>query len=135
MKRENFNGPSTDVICTSCGYEKEMYYVPWCSVCDKPQRKSVETLNLIQALRHIEVITFDCGTKEKFNLDSYHSRMWTWMCESEMIPGNDSFKKFWRPDDIGTKDCRLTEQQQKDIQLFCDTFDITDKGVLLEISW
>ncbi len=111
----------------------EMYYVPWCPFCEVPQRKTVETLNLIQALHHIQAVTNDNGTEEKRFLDSYTRRMWALLIELEYIPSNDCFCQFHRPDIENYGD--WSEQQRKDMSLFCDTFNITDKGVVLEISW
>lgn len=42
--------------CNTCGGKMEMYYGPWCPVCDKPEIKSISTLNLVQALDHLEAI-------------------------------------------------------------------------------
>ena len=41
--------------CSSCGRIKEMYYVPWCPKCDKPEIEMKPVLNLMQAIRHVEV--------------------------------------------------------------------------------
>lgn len=110
-----------------------MYYKPWCPRCEKPQRKSIETLNLIQALDHIETITNDVGTKEKYHLDCYSRRIWEWLIKIEAIPSNDSYKMFFRPED---EDSEYSEQLRNDIKLFCDTFNIDSKnGILLDISW
>lgn len=135
MTQRPSSGPSTKVFCDKCGEEKEMYYVPWCPACDKPQRKQRETLNLIQALRHIEVVTGDYGTPEKYYLNGYKRRMWEWLISCDAIPRNDSYSAFCRPESLDNDEWSGTEQQRKDVKLFCDTFNITENDILLDISW
>jgi len=43
-----------DKVCESCGGKKEMYYVPWCSLCERPEPKATYTLNFLKVVRHIE---------------------------------------------------------------------------------
>lgn len=132
--------------CKGCGHEMEMYYRPWCPRCDKPEKKTVETLNLVQALRHIEVITGD-----NHSLTGFKSRIWRYFCDSDWMKGNDSFF-HWSPSEV-TEDMteeevneyfgyledpiNLKEAKQivKDENLLAKTFDIGSKGILFEVSW
>lgn len=120
----------SEQICPKCSQPMQMYYKPWCPRCDKPQRKPVETLNLIQALEHIETITDD--KSEYPARQGFKDRMWKFLCDVEVIRYNDSYSWFGRPED----EDRCDPQVKKDIDLFCNTFDIdANKGILLDISW
>lgn len=147
MPRAKINGPHTNVFCEMCGDEKEMYHTPWCPVCEKPEKQLREVLNFIKATQHIEAITNDIGTDRHYHDDCYSRRVWKWMLKTEKIPGNNSFISFWRPEGLDealteeqedndeTNSYGFTEQERKDIKLFCDTFNITEYGTICEIRW
>lgn len=134
-----------DKVCDKCNQPLEMYYKPWCPHCEKPQRQSRETLDLIPALEHIEAITGDKGhpmpgyPQSSMLINGYKDRMWDWMIWREVVRSNDSYTAFIRPDDtdvIAWQYDFQNDQQRQDVKLFCDTFDIDDtNGVLLDISW
>lgn len=112
--------------CEKCKGEMEMYYSPWCPRCDKPQRKTVKMLNLIQCLTHIEATNHAPG---------YKRRMWALL--NDYIPGNDTvmlwpFSDFDELEDIKTED----PPAYSDITLFNLTFDVKEREDLyLEVSW
>ena len=43
-----------DETCDNCGERKEMYYVPWCPLCEKPETKVRPTLNFLQVVYHLQ---------------------------------------------------------------------------------
>lgn len=118
MKQETLDVPHTNVVCEKCGDEKEVYYDLWCPVCEKPELKPIQTLNLIQALRHVRAVS---------GLD-YHNRDtkdWHWFCENCNFT-NDSYV-HWAP-----YDQELPPSFEKLVELF--NIDRED-GVIFHISW
>ena len=63
--KSSFTGKS----CSWCGRAMEMYYTPWCAVCDKPKLKKGK-LNLIQVKAHLK------ATQENFNSDYIWSTLY-----------------------------------------------------------
>lgn len=109
--------------CPNCHQHMETYYSPWCPRCDKPERKTVQTLNLIKALRHIEVA---------YDKPGYKDRMWRLLIDWGVISGNDIWS-WWSPFPDETDP---QSEASQDVMLFADVFEVDpDTGILLEISW
>jgi hypothetical protein len=111
-------------ICPTCNNPKEMYYVWWCPRCEKPERKRISTLNLLQALRHVQAISGQTGYKDRFwraliDLDSYDIR-------------NDSLLIWFTPEDDESPYIpdRMTREQYvqyvKDSKLLVKTFNLRE---------
>lgn len=109
--------------CPKCKQPMEMYYEPWCPRCDKPQRKTVQMLNLIQCLEHIEATNHRPG---------YKRRVWSLMVE---YVNNDTIIPWiYLGEYLDEYD--LTPMLREDIDLFNDTFDIKPNDeIYMEISW
>jgi hypothetical protein len=115
--------------CPKCERPMEMYYTPWCPYCDKPERRTVTTLNMIQCLRHIEAITGDEG---------YKRRVWVWLCDLGVVH-NDTATGVpvdWSGLDDPCQTDHMTPQVVADLKLLRDTFGLTEEEHLsFEFSW
>ena len=97
----------------------EMYYEPWCPVCEKPEVERPPLINLIQALGHLEAVGHT-GIKDRFwsdNCDYFKNDTAIWLIA---LPAS------W--------DDERTEQQSSDLELLKTTFGVDD-ATLLFISW
>lgn len=107
--------------CKKCGRPLEMYYKPWCPVCDKPEKENLTCLNLIQCLNHIEATN---------HRPEYKDRMWKLLFDDIH---NDSYMRWVYNMD---EEWDFDEQTLEDITLFNETFDIKpDDNIVLEVSW
>lgn len=103
--------------CKTCGDPKEMYDKPWCPRCDVENVTTMNPMvNVIQALRHIEVTKNDPG---------YPDRLWPVLLENYNFT-NDSCIYF--------KQLDLKGQQKADFELFVNLFSL-HPGVLLKFRW
>ena len=101
-------------IC-ECGTAKQMYFKPWCPICEKPKLEPIgDALNAIKSLDHIVVVTGD---------EEYKRRMWNkWIQELDF--NNDSWTWWW------------LEDGDEDVELFRRTFNLEhDEEVMLYFSW
>ncbi|MFA6198847.1 MAG: hypothetical protein WC679_00320 [Bacteroidales bacterium] len=69
-------------ICECCNKPKQMYYRPWCPRCEKPTIEMLPTLNLFQALYHLEAIGYTNAKKI----------VWNYLCDYSN--GNDTYLTF-----------------------------------------
>ena len=99
--------------CPTCPRKMEMYYVPWCPWCEKPVAKPEPILNLIKALRHLEVIGHE-GIKD---------RIWDTLWNSYEFR-NDTFITIHLDD----------EHLDADLLVLKQAFDIGD-NIIVEVSW
>ena len=97
----------------------QMYYIPWCPVCEKPSAENTPLLNLIQALDHLEAIGHS-GIKNRF---------WSDNCDHLK---NDT--AVWLTALPSSWDDERSKQQSLDLELLKTTFGIDD-ATLLFISW
>jgi len=107
--------------CEKCGRKMEMYYTPWCPHCDKPIKEFRPVLNFIQCLEHIEV---------KYDKPGYKRRVWAML--SDYIHNDTVILWPYNYDD----DWEFTDEQQEDVNLFHEVFDIKkDDALWIEVSW
>lgn len=71
--------------CPKCKKALEMYYVPWCPRCEKPEPRLQPVWNFLKCLYHLEA-TGHKGIKE---------RVWRYSCESDSMKSNDSYMDLW----------------------------------------
>lgn len=109
--------------CTNCGSDTEIYNTSWCPNCDKPEVETVKILNLIKALRYIEV---------HYNNPGYKDRVWDGMYE--YIPGNDCYFNFWFGEDEDDEPLEDDEKWLQDIKLLQDTFGLGEE-IIFHVSW
>jgi len=108
------------VPCERCGRALEMYYRPWCPVCDKPEKQCLEELNLIQALSHLEAIG-NVGISDrvvKHLNQGGHLR-------------NDAYIRIDLSADMKEE---VGESHYKDLMVMKQVFDLGD-SILLWVSW
>jgi len=122
-----------------------MYYVPWCSLCDRPKAKKTEVLNYLQVVRHLER-----KHEDKLDLDTHNGHLRElWMLINERIQNDVTvalcFKTWYEeaePDENGeywSYDKRedytkAFEMMKLIIDEYEDEVDDFD-NVLWEISW
>ena len=106
--------------CRKCGKPLEMYYKPWCPHCEKPTLDSVPTLNLLQALRHLEAVGHD-GIKDRF---------WRELIEYAPIK-NDTYFTMVFPADA---DDAWSEEHYNDLMTLKRVFELGD-SIVMEVSW
>jgi len=105
--------------CPTCGRPMQMYYEPWCPICEPPKLEGEPVLNLIQALDYLEAIGHE-GIKE---------RLWRQLCEHAT---NDTafYFSFDSTDFLGLVDDRYVV----DLEILRIVFDLP-QTVLLFTSW
>ena len=103
----------TSEICSKCNQPKKMYYKLWCPRCDKPKVEDMKILNLLKCLHHIEAI----------GNPGYKERVWNYLSDS--IQGNESIVALYNEQ----------TDDNKDIKLLFDIFDIKDESMLFFVSW
>lgn len=74
--KQSFTGKS----CAWCGKALDMYYTPWCPICDKPKLKR-NKLNLIQVKRHLI---------QKHNIS--FDKTWTALCDNFEFRNDTDFR-------------------------------------------
>ena len=121
-----------------CGTPKQMYYKPWCPLCEKPEIETIPTLNWIQCCDHIEALTGDVTTfdheREPMMIEGYKDRMKD-LCLDPDRWNNDTIQ-FWGFCSDDRENGDLTEQQIEDIDLFISTFGLEEYDhIYLDISW
>ena len=122
-------------ICDNCGNQKEMYYGPWCSLCEMPQPKTITTLNLLQCFRFIDRNFFGCHD-ENVRLPA---REEVWQVISEWSGfSNDS--TVYLPlvealDPVENSLGDLSDEAIKYIKVLVNTFDLDTREVQWEVSW
>ena len=118
-------------LCPICNRPKEMYYEPWCPRCEKPMLHAELTLNLMQALRHMEAIGHQ-GVKD---------RLWDWIVigddTEKPLRRNDStfYLEFPPPEEKTMYEDEYTLQQLADLDLMKEIFGIEGRTVLVHLSW
>jgi hypothetical protein len=100
-------------LCEKCNKPKQMYYKVFCPRCDKPQLETKSFYNLFKCMYHIEAI----------GSPGYKQRLWENL--SDQIQGNDSFIQIYE------EEC----DENEDIKLLFDTFDIKEESVSFYVSW
>ncbi len=110
-------------LCEHCGNEKEMYYKPWCPRCEKPDVRGGQVLNLIQALRYIEVNGWP----------GFYNRVWRNLMDLDLIrndstfilelPTNEESRATYDPDWLDYLDT------------IRDIFRIQGDSIIMEVSW
>ena len=121
--------------CDNCGNQKEMYYAPWCSLCEMPQPKTITTLNLLQCFRFIDRNFFGC-LDDNVRLSA---REEVWQVISEWSGfSNDS--TVYLPlvealDPVENSLGDLSDEAIKYIQVLVNTFDLDTREVQWEVSW
>lgn len=77
------NNSETNELCVNCGRKMEMYYTPWCPLCDKPKVENQPVLNYIQAMRYLEILGYegvrDRITSKLLDHDRYHNDCLTYL--------------------------------------------------------
>lgn len=107
--------------CEKCGKPMDMYYNPWCPRCDKPEIRTVQVLNFIQALRHLEAIGY-YGIKDRIGeilVDRLH---------------NDSYIDYAFPEEDEVDGEYLTKEMFDDLMVLKNTFGLGD-SIVFEVSW
>ena len=86
----------------------------------KPQKKSLEYLNLIDCLNYVESLGHE----------GYYDRMWDKVMFGDIVDGggNDSYFYFHIDEEYADK------EYWPDIKLLRDTFDLGD-GIAFFVSW
>lgn len=100
-------------ICEKCNQPKKMYYQLFCPRCDKPELETRSFYNLFRCMYYIEA-NGNPGYKE---------RLWDYLVED--VQGNDSYIEIWREQG----------DDNEDIKLLFDRFDIKDETYLFYVSW
>ena len=121
--------------CENCGNQKEMYYGPWCSLCEMPPIKTVKTLNLLQAFRFIDRNFYDC-TDDTTRLPE-REEIWQVIAEWSGF-SNDStmylpLVEALDPEENSLGD--LSEDAIKYITKLVEVFDLKDNDIQFEVSW
>ncbi len=128
--------------CPTCNAEMEMYYRPWCPLCDRPEVEERKTLNLIQVCRHLV---------RKHDLDEDQSKghyrcLWLILCDSNYV-NNDTFAQIdfptWYFERCETNDDEDDEDYNVErgfelMKLIIDDYDLDNEEgsrILWEISW
>ncbi len=110
--------------CPTCGNEMYMYYNLWCPYCDKPVRKQITVLNLIQCLVYIEKVK---------SMPDYKRRVLNILNDYEFITGNDVYLQWPYAEN---EDFGFDNEELEDIKLINETFNIQpNEKVFMEISW
>ena len=148
-----------DKKCPTCGGQKEMYYVPWCSLCERPEPKVTYTLNFLQVVRHIEriypdiIVSEDEAQKswqEPVRLESHKDALWNFI--SDQINNDISVNLYLKSryeerDDPDENGKYLSYNGEEDytkayemIKLILDEYDNDSiegdfDNILWEISW
>ena len=128
----------TEVICETCGGQKEMYYAPWCSKCDIPEPQILTELNLLQCMRHIERAHF--GIEDETDMVARRmigrDEIWDGLCEWGLH--NDSTMSFpivaasQGDGSLG----ELSEEAIEYLEAMVNVFDLTDQhNMMWEVSW
>lgn len=99
-------------LCEKCNNPKKIYYGAFCPLCDKPEIETKEFYNLFRCMYHIEAL----------GNPGYKKRMWEYLFDD--ILGNDSFLTL-------ANEC----DDNEDIKLLFDTFNIKDETMLFYVSW
>ena len=110
-------------LCEHCGNEKEMYYKPWCPRCEKPDVRGGQVLNLIQALRYIEVNGYP----------GFKQRVWRNLLDLELIR-NDSMFMLELPTDEDERSAYDVDWLA-DLDTIRNVFRIQGDSVIMEVSW
>lgn len=128
-----------DEICESCGEQKEMYYRPWCALCEPPEPVVITALNLLKAMRHVDRKVY--GQKEDYPRLPGREKVWDYLAEY-MGLANDVVIGIDFPD-IYDDHCANTSQGGhlgleglKYIEDLINEFNLRDyKNMQWEISW
>ncbi len=119
--------------CKECGDPKIMYYREWCPRCEKPERATVETLNLIETMYHIDRVIYD---ETNQNVDPPgKDELWCLMSDYNYIK-NDTYVSInfsdWC-DDIKLDD-NYSNEMKEYMRNIVKEFDITG-SIVWNISW
>lgn len=117
--------------CTKCSKPLQVYYGTWCPRCDKPEIKTVPTLNLLRVLYHIEAIGHP----------GFKDRVWGNLCDTGSIKGNDSVfelyfedQAFYESFETDPEFEESDKQQYRDEKLIMETFGLSDY-IIFDVSW
>lgn len=98
--------------CIKCNRAMEMYYTPYCPRCFDQKIEIKKCINLIQTLRHLELVHKSKG---------YKDRMWEKFIEDK-IRGNDSYFSY-------------TVLSKADIILYGDSDDVILNNYLISLNF
>ena len=127
----------TDEICESCGVKKQMYYRPWCPLCEKPEVKYSPTLNFLQAQYHIDRKIY--GETDS-NIDPPGKReVWLKLCDQGWI-SNDvtTYLPLVEAAEGDGSIGDLSDEALKYLQALVTEFELDDpknNNIQYEISW
>ena len=112
-------------ICETCQQPREMYYAPWCPRCEPPRVEPVPTLNLVKALRHLEV-NGHAGIKD---------RLWHYLMDTYSDSfRNDSWLSIELPGE--TKPDEMSADVFADFQTLKEVFGVgVSDQLVLDLSW
>jgi len=125
--------------CETCGNQKEMYYTPWCPVCDVPKPKIQYCLNLLQCYRHVDKKYFgieDENDRQACRMcgrDEVHNGLMEWSCGANgvtvYLPILDASQGT---DEIG----ELSEEAIEYLKTMVKAFDLEKyPNMMWECSW
>ena len=103
--------------CQRCNGPLEMYFSPWCPSCDKPKLEPFEALNLIKALRYLEVN--NPGIKDRL-MGAFGDAGYT---------RNDTYTHIPLGEDF------FGDGTEGDLAVLREAFGLTKDGAIFEISW
>lgn len=116
--------------CEKCNGEIDMYYGPWCPRCDKPQRKTIQHLNLLQAMRHTLAVHYP--DEKKNDLDGIYRKVWLALCDTDLRNNADIFIPIAEM----AKDDYNDEEIREFLTHMVNDFDLTEgENLLWEVSW
>ena len=129
----------TEDICEKCGEQKEMYYTPWCPVCDTPKPKIQHCLNLLQCYRHVDKKYFgiedenDRQALREIGHAEVHDALMEWSCGANdvtvYLPILDASQGT---DEIG----ELSEEAIEYLKTMVKAFDLEKyPNMMWECSW
>jgi len=144
--------------CKECGGALDMYYRPWCPICERPEVKAVPTLNFLKVVKHLEAKYPDRLVTEEQQwasrdtdtpLVSHKRALWSLLCDRIR---NDvyvalAFKSWYQECDEPDEEGRIMSYDGSEdytpgfelMKLIVDEFEDQVEGdfdqVLWEVSW
>lgn len=107
--------------CPDCKKEMQMYYVPRCFHCKKPEPITVTVYELFPMMYYLE------NHYSEFEQDKF----WRFLCDNNDIR-NDTYISLYLPETDSPED--LEEDLQKMIDIFKKEFPDYD-SMLISVSW
>jgi len=113
-------------LCSTCQRKLEFYYVAWCAICEKPKLEPTESLNIMKAFAHLNVIEGNTDLRE---------RLWGYICENDLVHNDCMFHYCFLSLSDKEWDDDWDEQRYKDDQRLKEVFDLKGDAVLLDVAW